>query len=240
MSTLGEKIEQPASGTSVNDDTVAAFLRENPDFLVRNQDLVTVLTPPGRWDGENGGVVDMQQFMLEQLRRESDNLRDAARHVIDTSRDNMAVLTRVHTAILVLLGAGNLEDLIRMIGADMLLPLDVDAAALGLESGAGEGIAPSGFRRLAPGYVDAVLGPDTDVQLVAGLDGGGELFGDQAPFIRSAAFARLRPGPAAPGGILALGSRGAETFHPAQGSDLLAFLARVVERLTHRFLEGTG
>ncbi len=225
---------------ALNDDEVAAYLKAHPDFLIRNQDVVNVLSPPGRWDGEDGGgVVDMQQFMLEQLRSESENLRDAARHIIDTSRANLSIQTRVHTAVLTLLGARDLPGLARRVIRDILLPLDVDAAVLAFESGSGAAFetTASGTRRLAPGYVDAVMGPEADVCLLADVREVSGLFGDNSPFIRSAALARLRQGPEVPMGLLGLGSRGAGTYHPGQGTELLSFLGRVVESLAYRFLE---
>jgi hypothetical protein len=54
---------------------------------------------------------------------------------------------------------------------------------------------------------------------------------------RSAAITRLRPGLSTPTGLLALGSRGQGTFSPGQGTELLTFMSRIVERCAHNWLE---
>lgn len=214
-------------------EAVADFLRRHPDFLARNQELLSALTPPSRWDSGDT-VVDMQQFMVEQLRREADNLRETARHVIDTSRNNMATQTRVHTAVLMLLGAHTPEDLIRVAIHDLPLPLGVDAVALAFEPGEDEPIEAA----LEPGTVDRLMGEDRDSVLVSDFNDDAGLFDGEHGPVRSAALARLRAGPGAPPGIIALGSRSRGTFHPRQGTELLVFLARVTERLVFRMLEG--
>ena len=59
----GMALAQPVSA-----DQVAGYLRHHPDFLGDYPELLDVLTPPKRDRGE--GVVDLQQFMVERLRRE--------------------------------------------------------------------------------------------------------------------------------------------------------------------------
>ena len=63
----------------------------------------------------------------------------------------------------------------------------------------------------------------------------GMLFAEGAGLVRSAALARLRRNAPISEGLLALGSRGA-TFHPGQGTELVAFLARVTELCLNRWL----
>ena len=47
-------------------ETVAAYLREHPDFLLRYPDVAPMLTPPSRGDGD--GVVDFSRFLVDRLR----------------------------------------------------------------------------------------------------------------------------------------------------------------------------
>lgn len=220
------------TGPEPSPAAVADYLRRHPDFLIENQELIAALTPPSRFESGDR-VVDIQQFMVGQLRREADNLRETARHVIDTSRSNMAMQTRVHTAVLMLMAAQNMEDLLRVGGHDMALPLGIDAVAMAFEAGEGDAIADP----LPEGMVDALVGEEREIQLVADYHDEIGLFGEALGVVRSAAMARLRAGPKAPAGILALGSRTRGTFHPRQGTELLVFLARVAERLAFRILE---
>ena len=220
---------------ALDDDQVSDFLFENPDFLARNPDVLKSMIAPSRWSGD--GVADMQQFMLEQLRGEIDNLRDCAQDVIETSRTNMSVQTRTHTAVLAMLSATNFEQLTRVIAEDFPLLLDIDVAVLGFEPTNTPGINTSAasVKNYLPGDINRIIGPDQDVILMRDVADNGAIFGEGAGLVHSAALARLRPGHRSPAGLMALGSRGS-TFYPGQGTELIGFLARVLERCIDRWL----
>ncbi len=214
---------------------VMDYIRRNPDFLIRPE-VLEIISPKGRWDGD--GVVDMQQFMLERLRDEIDNLRNCAQEVINTSRSNMSVQTRTHAAVLAVLAVGDFNHLLQVIADDLPLLLDVDIAAIGFEPPyqPDDPLETSSIRHLEEGAVDQLLGPESDILLTSSFSDDGTFFGEGAGLVSSAAIARIRPGLTTPAGILALGSR-SRVFHSSQGSELLSFLARVLERALHRWLE---
>ncbi|NQU55886.1 MAG: DUF484 family protein [Rhodospirillales bacterium] len=223
------------NGGGLNEEQVSDFLSENPDYLARNPDILKTMMAPSRWSGD--GVADMQQFMLEQLRGEIDNLRDCAQDVIETSRTNMSIQTRTHTAVLALLSANNFDQLVRVVTEDFPLLLDIDVAKFGFEPAnnpATELNSPVIISFL-PGDVDRLLGPDQDALLMRDVADDGTLFGEGAGLVHSAALARLRPGYKTPPGLIALGSRGS-AFYPGQGTELIGFLARVLERCIDRWL----
>ena len=230
MAKLGDNASDDDDG-----ERVAEYLRRHPDFLARHPKILDGLTPPAQYSGD--GVVDMQQFMLEQLRGEIDNLRDCAQDVIETSRTNMSIQTRTHTAVLALLSATNFNQLIRVISEDFPLLLDIDVTKIGFEPAntPGTELMSSGVIRFLPGDVERHLGPDQDVLLMRDVADDGGLFGEGAGLVHSAALARLRPGHQTPPGLLALGSRGS-AFYPGQGTELIGFLARVLERCIDKCL----
>lgn len=220
----------------LGDGDVIAYLRENPDFFVRHPDLLAELTPPKRWSDDR--IVDMHQVMVLRLRDEIDSLRTTALDLIEISRSNMSVQTRTLTGVLALLGAADLRALLRVIVEELPLILALDVVTLAFEPGArplSRLIAPD-IGRLERGAVDALLGPGDDVALFDDMLDDGTVFGAGAGLVRSAALARLRANDITPAGLLALGSRDAGTFHPGQGSDLVAFLARVLEPCLHKCL----
>lgn len=221
--------------SNLNDDQVSDYLAEHPDFLVRNPDVLKSMTAPSRWSDD--GVADMQQFMLDQLRGEIDNLRDCAQDVIETSRTNMSVQTRTHTAVLALLSATSFDQLVRVIVDDLPLLLDIDVTIIGFEPANAPDVRfdASNVKDFRPGDVERILGPDQDVALIRDFLDEGGLFGEAAGLVHSAALARLRAGHRTPSGLLALGSRGS-TFYPGQGTELIGFLARVLERCCDRWL----
>lgn len=227
------------AGGALNEQQVSEFLADNPDYLARNPDILKSMMAPSRWSGD--GVADMQQFMLEQLRGEIDNLRDCAQDVIETSRTNMSIQTRTHTAVLALLSANNFDQLVRVVSEDFPLLLDIDVAKIGFEPTNSQGVelqSPA-INNFLPGDVDRLLGADQDALLMRDVADDGALFGEGAGLVHSAALARLRPGIKTPPGLIALGSRG-NAFSPGQGTELIGFLARVLERCIDRWLATQG
>jgi len=223
------------NGGDLKEQQVSDFLSDNPDYLARNPDILKTMMAPSRWSGD--GVADMQQYMLEQLRGEIENLRDCAQDVIETSRTNMSIQTRTHTAVLAMLSANNFEQLVRVISEDFPLLLDIDVARIGFEPTSIPNIALQSptLNSFLPGDVDRHLGPDQDVLLMRDVADNGALFGEGYGLVHSAALARLRPGHKTPTGLIALGSRGS-AFYPGQGTELIGFLARILERCIDRWL----
>ncbi|MCH8951956.1 MAG: DUF484 family protein [Proteobacteria bacterium] len=216
---------------------IADYLRDNPDYLAKHPELLETLTPPSRWSGD--GVVDMQAFMLDRLKGEAESLRESATDLVYTARSNMLVQTRTHAAALALLGSGDYAKLAHVACFDLPLLLDVDVVTVCLEddgAGAKAALAPDEFRPLAAGAVDEFLGPRDEVRLVENTADDGMIFGEAAGLVRSAALARLYPGGGQPPGMLALGAREVSTFNPSQATELLSFLARVLDDCLKRWL----
>ncbi|MEO5373110.1 MAG: DUF484 family protein [Alphaproteobacteria bacterium] len=213
---------------------VADYLRRHPEFLGDNIDLIP--SPPSRWGA--GPVVDLQQYMVDRLRDELDNLRGCADELLQTTRTNMSTQGRTHRAVLAVLGAGGFEGLCRVVSEDVASLLDVDIAVLGLEPGAtaGDGVP---LARLEAGQVTRLLGR-REALLRDHVVGDARLFGEGAASVQSDALVRLSPGGGLPDGLLALGSRDPSFFHPGQGTELLMFLARVVEQGVRQWVRASG
>ena len=86
------------------------------------------------------------------------------------------------------------------------------------------------------GTIDKWMRRTDDIVLVGGAPGRRVIFGKNASEIRSYALLRLKFGPKLPGGLLALGSSDAAGFRPRQGTELIGFLARVLEICVRRWL----
>jgi uncharacterized protein YigA (DUF484 family) len=85
--------------------------------------------------------------------------------------------------------------------------------------------------------VDELIGPGRDIVLTRNRPGERAVFGGATGLVRSSALMRLRFGSQGPVGVLALGSRRDEMFHPGQGTELLCFLARVLELCVRAWLD---
>ena len=227
--------ETAADSAAVTSEQVAEYLRHHPDFLALRPDLFKVMAPPARWSGES--VVDMQRFMVETLRGELDGLRGTTHEVIETSRSNMAFQSRTHDAVLALLAAGDIQGLVETVTDELPVLLDVDMAVIGFEPAVSLELSCADIAGLDDGDVDRLVGVGRDVALIRDMTDDAAVFAGGAGLVRSAAYARLRPGGPAPTGLLALGLRREGAFHPGQGTELLRFLARVVERCVRRLMD---
>lgn len=228
----------PTAQNLINEDEVGQFLRDNPDYFSRNPDVLVQMESPGRYTDAPKGVVDFQSVMVDRLRDEVQNLAACTQDVIETSRNNMTYLTRTHASVLALLSAHDAAHMTRIITDDLPLLLDVDFVAFGFEQDikAEAALRLPGARMFPFGFIDGQVGEGGDVALVRDLLDDGTIFADQSTEVRSAGIARLRASAHTAPGLLILGSTTPGAFQPGQGTDLLNFLARVTEKLFHKWL----
>ena len=228
---------------SLSDDDVAEFLVAHPDFFRERLEVLSFMNMPGRFaqEGPKEGaqVVDFQQALLTQQKEAVEELRECVRDVIETSRSNMSVQQRTHAAVLALLSARDFDALIRVVNDDLARILDVDIVCVGYEPSNNplSWLVSPEITDLKPGLVDALLGSGGAAKLYRDIADDGSVFGAAAGLVQSAAVARLRPGPRTPVGLMALGSRSDSFFQPGQGTELVVFLARVLENCIERMQE---
>lgn len=218
-------------------DRIAAYLRRHPGFLNDYPELLETLLPPKRHQhGE--AVVDLQTAMIERMRSENRRMGEQQADLLATSRANMTTQSRIHAGVLALLEATTFENLIQAITTDLAVLLDVDVVALCVEAPDSHPRRDvAGVHMLVPGEVDDILGPNRDIVLVPITHMPNPLYGSGAGLVRSEALLRLRPSARAPMGLLALGSRVEGRFDPSQGTELLGFLARILELCIRTWLE---
>jgi uncharacterized protein YigA (DUF484 family) len=216
---------------------VADYLRQHPEFLVRHPELLDTQVAPSRRKGE--GVADLQQFMVERLRRDIARLKADQDDLLANSRDNLSTQDRIHKAVLALLGAETLEHFVEIVATDLAVLLDVDTVALCVEAADGKAkkLRLDGVQVLAPGTVDRVLGADHGTLLRDDTTGDAEIFDAGAGLVRSDALIRLRFGEKVPPGMIAFGTRHPGYFDPGQGTELLHFLARIIEHCLRAWLD---
>lgn len=222
--------------TVLRDEDIAEYLADNPDFFVNRQDLLDSLEMPVRKHGS--GVADMQQYMVDRLRAESEKLRGATSELINISKSNLETQQRIHRAVLALLNARGFETFVEAL--QDLVPdlLDLDCIALCFEEHGEAPIPRCGgrVRRLTQGAVDQVLGEDEDVWMVPEHAGDEAIFGPKADIVNSAAIVRLAPFYGDPVGLVAFGVAEPGYFSPAQAHDLILFLSSVIEFGVRRWL----
>jgi uncharacterized protein YigA (DUF484 family) len=219
---------------------VADYLRRHPDFLARHPDVLDVQVAPARRKG--AGVIDLQQFMVERLRRDIARLRADQDDILANTRDNLSTQDRIHKAVLALLAAESFEHFIEIVSTDLAVLLDVDTVALCIE--AIDERAPQtrieGVQVLPPGVIGRLIGGGKSSLLRDDAIGDPVVFGAGAGLVRSDALIRLDISPRTPPGLIAFGTRHPGYFNPGQGTELLHFLARILEHSIRVWLNLPG
>ena len=229
--------DPPVAPEALDARRVLAFLKAHPEFLAEHAAVIASLLRPERESGSR--VVDLQRFAVERLKLRERELETERDQMVALARLNLKSQTRVHRAVLALINAQSFEQLIQAVTIDMPVFLGLDVAALCIE--AAETPPPKcetpGVRVLEQGAVDRLLGSARDLLLLPNVRGDADLFGSGSPLVRSMALLRLKFGPLAPSGLLALGSRKETRFNPGQGTELLSVLARAIELSIRSWLD---
>ncbi len=225
---MSDVMTKPPSD-KLNKDKVLEWLLAHPDFLNQHPELFDVMTPPQEKQGK--GIADFQYYMVKRLKADRDEVLQSAQEIVETSRMNMSNQSRIHTAVLMVLEAYSFEDFIRTITMDITSVLGVDIISLLVE--AEEDFIPhinvSGVRLLPAGSTQHLMG-DSAVLLEDGIIGVEDVYGGGAKLVASQAILRLNLSGGMPSVLVAFGSRDPNMFVAGQGTDLICFLGRVLER----------
>lgn len=219
----------------MNADDIIEYLRKNPKFLQQNPEAMDLLVPPKTEAGK--GVADFQNYMIQRLKADKEQVITTTREIVENSRANMNNQQRVHKAVLRLLESNNFEDFIQSITMDLATILDVDIAVFVVESNGNEipHIHTSGVRVIPPGTVDKWMG-EKNVMLQDNISGIEAIYGGGAALVKSQILLRVDISMNTPPAILAFGSRDAGMFQEGQATDQILFLARVIERCFRSWL----
>ena len=224
------------STTPLTEQDVINWLRKNPAFLSKHPELLDDMTPPKEKFGK--GVADFQHYMVQRLKADRDEVIESAREIVENSRANMNSQTRMHRAILMLLEANNFEGFVNTLTLDFPSLLDIDIVSLIVETDGG--IVPQihmqGVRAVPPGTIRLLM-KDKPIILEAHINGLDEIYGGGAGLVKSQTLMKLHLGDESPAAMIAFGSRDASAFESTQGTELIAFLGCVTERLFQSWLQ---
>jgi uncharacterized protein YigA (DUF484 family) len=206
---------------------VAAFLREHPQMIREDNDLLEDL---GLWI-KAANVVEFGPAALARVTAAKSQEQAVRRELEATARANFAAQAQTHAAVVDLLEARNHADLARRVDDIARLRFGLVAGVLALES---PGAAPAGWRTLGPDGATALLGP-TGLARMGAPEAARGLFGDLAGEVGSVALARMTIWEPSRQAVLVFGSSDPDGFTRDMGGELIAFLARVTERTAERW-----
>ena len=212
----------------VDPRVVRDFLKANPDYIRNDPELLEALGL--RIDAAN--VVDFGPAALTRVAAAHKREAGARKQLEATARANFAAQAQTHAAVVDILEARNHSDLARRVDELSTLRFGLVGATIAIEVGAER--APAGWHELIEGQVDLIMGPSRLALMGFHAPALG-LFGEDADSVRSMALVRMAMWEPARQGILAFGSPEPKGFTADMGAELVAFLARVVERTAERW-----
>jgi uncharacterized protein YigA (DUF484 family) len=211
---------------ALDPSAVRRFLSDNPEFLKDDEGLLAEL-------GLTVASSNVVEF-APMARVHAAHQREAEQRQLleETARANFAAQAQTHGAVVDLLDARNNSDLARRVDDLARARFGLAAGVIALEC---EHLPPAGWRPLVEGQVDLLLDGPRRMSRMGFVPTAMGLFHEAAEPIASVAMVRMAIWEPARQGLLAFGSTDPEGFTADMGSELIAFLARVVERTAERW-----
>ena len=212
-----------ASEAAAGWPSVRAFLTNHPNLMREDPELLNTL-------GLRIDAANVVEFAPAALARHIDAHRreSTARQELEAvARSNFSAQVQCHAGVTDILESRNNTDLARRLNETAQLRFGLLAGAIAIE-----GKAPAGWIQLDECMIDMILGADRVTRL--GENGfGALLFPEAQAPVGSCAMIRLSLWDRT--GLLAFGAEETDAFTPDMGIELIAFIARVVERTAERW-----
>lgn len=216
------------------EEAVARYLRENPDYFQRHEDLLEILQIPHVGRGAASSLLEKQLALLRARIAAKDQERQG---FLGVARDNDALAEKLHRLAVALIDAASLDDVFGCVYdlARHELHLDAVVIVLGIDGGPlggrSEFVAPDDSRLRAALTLTQerpLCGPKAVLGQARGLLGAQELA------VGSIALVPLRD-PVRNGALL-LGSADPQRFPVGVGTVYLSRLGELVMRAAARQL----
>ncbi|MEE2932276.1 MAG: DUF484 family protein [Pseudomonadota bacterium] len=216
---------------------VVEYLRNEPNFFSRHPEALTAISSPD--SGQGDGVINFQSVVINKLRDSAEEFKQERKDLLLTARTNQQSLSRIHECVLAVLASKSFEQVIHTVTTDFAVMLDLDMVVLCIEAD-DEKIRlldTRGLVVLPKGEIERYLGAEKLVRLRGDITGEKQIFGAGASLIRSEAIVRLNISSVTPPSLIAFGSRDPLRFDSGQSTELVAFLACVLEHVISTWLD---
>jgi uncharacterized protein YigA (DUF484 family) len=96
---------------SLDDESVASYLSEHPDFFANHEDLLLNLRIPHK----SGQAISLLERQVSLLRRRNDEAQKQINSFVENAKENDALFEKTRTIILNIINTASLEDLSSLI-----------------------------------------------------------------------------------------------------------------------------
>lgn len=117
-------------------DLVAQYLRENPTFFLRREDLLAEMKLPH----SQSGTVSLVEKQVSVLRDRNMDMRHRLSDLLENGRDNGEIFAATRTLILAMLETHSLEELVQLTEKRLVEDFDIDYCSLILLSSNYQGV----------------------------------------------------------------------------------------------------
>ena len=210
---------------TISSEQVETYLRQHPEFFQQHIHLLETMSIPH----PSGEAVSLISKQLEIFRNKHIELEGQLTSLIDIARENDAVANHMHQLTLAMLDAHTLEDLLANLERVLYDCFLIDFAAVRILQDNDESPISNIFISADDKSIDDFLQIIILNQPKCGrptLTQARLLFGDDAMQVKSSAiiplaFTELE-------GVLAIGSRQEDRFHPTMGHMFLTQMSEIV------------
>jgi uncharacterized protein YigA (DUF484 family) len=214
----------------IDEETIALYLRHNPEFFVRHEALLGTLRLP---HVRGSATVSLVERQVEVLREKNQTVERKLADFVRVARVNDVLVDKIHRFTRRLLASKGRADAVAQVEKSLREDFEAFESVLILFGGNTADLPASGrfLRRLEPQDPNLV---SFETLLSSGKPRCGQvrdsqrdfLFGSDNVEIGSVALVPL--GGKTPFGLLALGSPDRDRFHPGMSTDFLGRMAELI------------
>ncbi|MDG9927943.1 MULTISPECIES: DUF484 family protein [unclassified Pseudomonas] len=211
-------------------ESVAAYLRQHPEFFVDHEELIPELRIPH----QPGTAVSLVERQVKLLRERNIEMRHRLSQLMDVARDNDRLFDKTRRLVLDLLDAASLEEVIGAVEDSLRHEFQVPFASLILFSDTPLGVGRSVSSAEAHQAIGGLLGGGKTTCGVLRPNELAFLFGEaEHTQVGSAAVVSLSH--QGLHGVLAIGSPDPQHYKSSLGTLFLGYIAEVLARMLPRF-----
>jgi hypothetical protein len=228
---MSRKHSLAAAEQSAVEESVAAYLRQHPEFLYEHADLLADLSIPHR---PGSGAISLIERQIQALREQISKLKATLHELLAVARDNEQLSRRMHQLTLALMETRGPPELFATLAEGLQRDFGAEFVGVRLfaDRRSDDEPAMAEFAGVAP--------PERELfaSVVAhGKPVCGRLTRQQQTFLFGTFFERACSAIQVPlqatdwSGVLAVLSQDPDRYHPGLGVDLLAHLGEVTTRV---------
>jgi len=111
---------------SLDDESVANYLMEHPDFFSTHEDLLLNLQIPHK----SGQAISLLERQVSLLRKKNDETQDKIKSFVENSKENDELFEKTRTIVLNIINTASLEDLSNLIEEKLEKEFDASCSKL--------------------------------------------------------------------------------------------------------------